>query len=159
MMTTTSQRSRIAQLARNARRVGALSPDDDQGAKKLTSCRLTATEMDEANQLAASMGRKRGPFIAHIYKIGMTHYMAQENRALFYSQHQLGAWAVGADGRAIVPTALASLHLHQGEVAEATRLADECGHMFVAPFLRGIYLLGLELFKQKRGQVQFFGQQ
>lgn len=156
MTTATIKRERLTQLAR-VRKPGALVAKAEQPVKKLTSMRLFESEMQEADALAGAKCWNRGFFLRTVFLMGWQKLQAQEDQLQYF-------FASGVDEKpqgeaAKHPNVLAGLRIFPSEQQKAMQMANSLGLEHAAPFLRFVYLLGLQQYKQQRGQVQFFAKQ
>ncbi|QMV73612.1 hypothetical protein HS961_12670 [Comamonas piscis] len=148
MTTAINQRERLTQLA-HARKPAALVAKAEQPHKKMASMRLFDGEMQEAATLASTKCWRRGFFMRKVFLMGWEELQAQEDPLQYFLAS--GVDAKPTDEEAKHPNVLAGLRLYPLELDAALRQANALGVEAAAPFLRFVYLLGLQLFKQQRG--------
>lgn len=156
MNTGTTQREHLSKLARSRMPVFLLEKAE-QPSKKLSSMRLFEQEMQQADALAGAKCWTRGFFLRTVFLLGWHKLLAQEDQLQYF-------FGSGVDAKpdceqAKHPNVLAGLRLYPAEQQAALQKANSLGLEHAAPFLRFVYLLGLQLYKQQRGQVQFFAKQ
>jgi hypothetical protein len=156
MTTATIQRERLTQLARS-RKPGALVAKAARPIKKLASMRLFDKEMQEADALAGAKCWNRGFFLRTVFLMGWQQLQAQEDQLQYFFGSGVDAKPAGEAAK--YPNVLAGLRIFPSEQQKAMEMAHSLGLEHAAPFLRFVYLLGLQQYKQQRGQVQFFAKQ
>ena len=156
MMTTTNQRERLTQLAQS-RRPAAVAAKVQAPLKQLCSMRLFASEMAEADTFAAAMCWNRGFLMRTVFLMGWQLLLAKPDQLQFFYASGVAAKPVAET--VPVPRVIAGLRLFPSELQAAIDMAHTLGLEHAAPFLRFVYLLGLQQYKQQRDQVQFFGKQ
>lgn len=155
-MTATIQRERLTQLA-HSRRPATLVAKAEQPGKKLASMRLFESEMQEADALASTKCWNRGFFMRTVFLLGWQKLQAQEDQLQYFFASGVDAKPAGEEAKH--PGVLAGLRLYPAELHDAVQMGNSLGLEAAAPFLRFVYLLGLQLYKEQRGQVQFFAKQ
>lgn len=156
MTTVINQRERLTKLARGSN-PGALVAKAEQPAKKLASMRLFDSEMQEADALAGAKCWNRGFFLRTVFLMGWQQLQAQEDQLQYFFSSGVDAKPEGEGAK--YPNVLAGLRIFPSEQQKAMQMANSLGLEHAAPFLRFVYLLGLQQYKQQRGQVQFFAKQ
>lgn len=148
MTTATIQHERLTDLA-NACKPGVLVAKAELPIKKMASMRLFDGEMQEADTLASTKCWRRGFFMRKVFLMGWHELQGQEDPLQYFLAS--GVDAKPREEQAKHPNVLAGLRLYPQELDAALQQANALGLEAAAPFLRFVYLLGLQLFKQQRG--------